>query len=176
MPNRLINLFQYTSVTELSFLTGFWYDRCVDCRTIKTKPNHRLHMKGKKMDNAYVQHGAFSWFELMTKDTSAARQFYSDIFGWHFEEMPMEGMKYTVVKVGEKAVAGIMEIPNEAGEMCPNWGVYITVDDVDTTAAKARQLGATIFVEPRDIPGVGRFCVFQDPQGAVISVITYKPC
>jgi predicted enzyme related to lactoylglutathione lyase len=56
----------------------------------------------------------------------------------------------------------------------PHWGVYITVDDVDATAAKAQQLGATTIVPPTDIPNVGRFCTFQDPQGAVISAITYS--
>jgi predicted enzyme related to lactoylglutathione lyase len=56
----------------------------------------------------------------------------------------------------------------------PRWGVYITVDDVDATAAKAQQLGAATIVPPTDIPNVGRFYTFQDPQGAVISAITYS--
>jgi predicted enzyme related to lactoylglutathione lyase len=53
------------------------------------------------------------------------------------------------------------------------WGVYVTVDDVDATAAKAEELGGKILVPPTDIPNVGRFCVLQDPQGSVISAITY---
>jgi uncharacterized protein len=55
-----------------------------------------------------------------------------------------------------------------------NIGVYVTVNDVDTTAELAKRLGAKILLAPRDIPDVGRFCIIQDPQGAVISAITYK--
>ena len=45
--------------------------------------------------------------------------------------------------------------------------------DVDLTAAKAEELGGKVLVPPTDIPRVGRFCVLQDPQGAVLSAITY---
>jgi len=34
--------------------------------------------------------------------------------------------------------------------------------------------GGRILVPPTDIPNVGRFCTFQDPQGAILSSITYK--
>jgi predicted enzyme related to lactoylglutathione lyase len=47
------------------------------------------------------------------------------------------------------------------------------VNDVDKVAKDAQQLGGKILVGPQDIPTVGRFCVIQDPQGAVISAITY---
>jgi len=50
----------------------------------------------------------------------------------------------------------------------------MTVDDVDATARTARDLGGKVLLGPHDIPNVGRFCVIQDPQGAVISAIAYK--
>ena len=125
------------------------------------------------MEDRFKQHGAFSWFELMTTDTEGAKEFYSRLFGWETEEMPMEGMNYTVVKVGEEAVGGIMARPPQSEGTPPNWGGYVTVDDVDATAKKAEELGAKILVPLTDIPNVGRFFVLQDPQGAVISAITY---
>jgi predicted enzyme related to lactoylglutathione lyase len=125
------------------------------------------------MDEAFKTHGAFSWCELMTTDAAAAKAFYSRLFGWDTEDMSMPGMTYTVVKVGDKGIGGIMPIPQEAKGMASRWGSYVTVDDVDATARTAEELGAIICVPPRDIPNVGRFCVIQDPQGAVISAITY---
>lgn len=125
------------------------------------------------MDDQYKRHGAFSWCELMTGDVAAAKSFYSKLFGWTTQDMPMEGMTYTVVSAGGKEVGGMMKTPPEAGGMPPAWGAYVTVDDVDATARKARELGGKVLVEPQDIPKVGRFCVLQDPQGAVISAITY---
>ena len=125
------------------------------------------------MKDPFKQHGAFSWFELMTTDPEGAKEFYSKLFGWKTEEMQMEEMKYTVVKVGDEGVGGIMPIPPQAEGTPPNWGSYVTVDDVDATARKAEELGAKILVPLTDIPNVGRFFVLQDPQGAVISAITY---
>ena len=125
------------------------------------------------MDEQFKQHGAFSWCELMTTDVDAAKIFYTKLFGWDCEDMAMPGMTYTVVKAGAKEIGGIMTIPKEAQGTPPVWGMYVTVDDVDLTARTAEQIGAKILVPPMDIPKVGRFCVIQDPQGAVINAITY---
>ena len=53
-------------------------------------------------------------------------------------------------------------------------GHLFAVDDVDATARKAQELGAKTIMPLTDIPNVGRFYTFQDPQGAVISIITYR--
>jgi uncharacterized protein len=126
------------------------------------------------MNEQFKQHGAFSWCELMTTDTNAAKAFYTKLFGWETEDMSMPEMTYTVVKVEGKGIGGIMSIPKGAQDMQPKWGAYVTVDDVDQTARTAEQLGAKLCMPPRDIPNVGRFCVIEDPQGAVICAITYK--
>jgi hypothetical protein len=47
---------------------------------------------------------------------------------------------------------------------------YVGVDDVDAGAAQAKDLGGTVHHAPGDIPGVGRFAVIADPQGAVITL------
>jgi hypothetical protein len=86
----------------------------------------------------------------------------------------MAGMTYTVVKAGATEVGGIMPMPPQASGTPPHWGTYVTVQDVDATARRAEALGAKICIPPTDIPNVGRFCTFQDPQGAVISAITYR--
>ena len=93
---------------------------------------------------------------------------------WGTDEMSMPGMTYTVIKAGDKEIGGIMAVPKEAQGMPPMWGAYVTVDDVDQTARTAEQLGGKLLMPPQDIPDVGRFCVIQDPQGAMINAITYK--
>ena len=125
------------------------------------------------MADRFKQHGAFSWNELMTTNPDAAKEFYGKLFNWKLEDMPMEEMTYTVVKAGDEEIAGIMGIPPEAEGAPPNWGAYVTVDNVDQTVRQAKELGGRIIVPARDIPKVGRFAVIQDPQGAMISVITY---
>jgi predicted enzyme related to lactoylglutathione lyase len=126
------------------------------------------------MKDPFKQHGAFSWFELMTSDVDSAKNYYSKLFGWDTEDMSMGDTNYTVVKIGEDGIGGIMRTPSQAEGAPPNWGVYVTVDDVDAASRKAEELGGKILVPPTDIPNVGRFCVLQDPQGATISTITYS--
>jgi predicted enzyme related to lactoylglutathione lyase len=129
----------------------------------------------ENMGNRFETHGAFSWAELMTRDPEGSKKFYKQLLDWEMDEMPMQdGTKYTVLKAGGEAVAGIMPMPGRVPEMVPNyWATYITVKDVDAVARKAEELGAEMVVPPTDVPGVGRFSTFQDPQGAVINVMQY---
>ncbi|OPL19576.1 MAG: glyoxalase [Candidatus Aegiribacteria sp. MLS_C] len=126
------------------------------------------------MENECMKHGAFSWFELMTTDVQGAKDFYAGLCGWEYEDMPMgDGDPYTVVKVDGKAAAGIMAQPEECRGMPSSWDIYITVDDVDATVKQVVELGGKVLRPAFDIPEVGRFCVLQDPQGAVIMAMTY---
>ena len=119
------------------------------------------------------KHGVFSWCELMTTDVEAAKEFYTELFGWTAEAVTIDGMQYNLIKLEGTEIGGIMALPAQAQGAPPCWGTYVTVDDVDATAGKAQELGASVIVPLTDIPEVGRFCVIRDPQGAVISIITY---
>lgn len=114
--------------------------------------------------------GKFVWHELMTSDVEAAKRFYTGLFGWTFEGTPMAGPEpftYWMAKAGEEAVGGFMDAPKP--DMPPNWLGYVLVDDVDATTARATAAGGQVVVPPRDIPGMGRFSVLLDPQGAVVA-------
>jgi predicted enzyme related to lactoylglutathione lyase len=126
--------------------------------------------------------GAFCWNELATTDLDAAQNFYKALLGWEIKEgsAPGGGMRYNEIVVGGQHVGGMYasgECGGEGGDaphMPPQWRSYVAVDDVDASAAKTKELGGKVCVEPMDIPGVGRFCVISDPAGAVISLITLK--
>jgi uncharacterized protein len=132
-----------------------------------------LANKEHAMRDDLTKHGAFSWFELQTSDAEAAKDFYAKIFGWEYEKFPMEDQNYLVIKQGGEGVGGIMTKPAEAAQAPNYWATYVTVDDVDAVAASVTANGGNIIVPPMDIPEIGRFTVFMDPQGAVLSAITY---
>jgi len=122
-----------------------------------------------------TQHGTVSWYELLTTDVDAAIKFYTQILGWTTEESPLpDGSKYVLIKLNGKPVGGIMKTPPQAQGVPPYWGLYVTVNDVDTAAQQVQELGGKILVPPTDLPENTRFCVIQDPQGAVIEIITYR--
>ena len=126
------------------------------------------------MADKFDTHGDFSWCELLTKDVEASKKFYKELIGWTMEDVPMENGSYTILKANGQSVGGIIKMPPRVpAEAPPHWGTYLTVDNVDAVAQKAQQLGAKILVPPTDVPDA-RFCVFEDPQGAVLSVIKYS--
>jgi len=122
--------------------------------------------------NTMKQHGAFSWNELLTTDLAGAKKFYAEMFNWQFEDINNE-MPYTLAKIEGHEAAGMMTTPPEAADMPPMWGAYVTVDDVDASAKQAEALGGNILMDTRDIPDIGRFAVISDPQGAMLTIITY---
>jgi uncharacterized protein len=128
------------------------------------------------MSNAMSNsHGKFVWYELMTTDTAGAESFYRDVIGWGAQDAGTPGMSYTLFKAGETSVGGMMAIPEEgcAKGAQPGWVGYVAVDDVDASAAQAAREGGKIHRPPGDIPGVGRFAIIADPQGATLAL--FKP-
>jgi hypothetical protein len=72
---------------------------------------------------------------------------------------------------GEKNAGGMLKITPEMGAIPSNWLVYFAVDDCDAKVQKATELGASVMKPADDIPGVGRFAILTDPQGAAFAII-----
>ena len=118
-------------------------------------------------------HGTPIWYELMTPDPDGAKRFYDAVVGWTIEAQPSGPMDYRMIAAPGGLVGGVfgLDAAMQAQGAGPKWVPYFGVDDVDATSAKAQGLGAAIFVPPADIPGVGRFALMADPQGAVFYVM-----
>lgn len=113
--------------------------------------------------------GTFSWTDLNTTDQEAAKTFYSRLFGWEFTDMPAgDDAIYSMAAVDGHWVAAVSPQPQQQRDagVPSTWNSYVTVEDVDAAAARARQLGATVHAGPFDVLQAGRMAVVQDPQGA----------
>jgi predicted enzyme related to lactoylglutathione lyase len=96
--------------------------------------------------------GTFCWIDLGTNDAAGAKAFYGGLLGWEFDDLPTgEQGTYSTCRLRGRAVAGLYDRAET-----PGWGSYISVDDVDGTTGRARELGAEVLVEPFDTPGGGR--------------------
>jgi uncharacterized protein len=113
--------------------------------------------------------GKFVWYEYMGNDLNAAVDFYTGVLGWSAKDAGMADFPYQILSTGPTMVAGMMDVPAEARAMGarPCWLGYIWVEDVDKALPKLTASGGKVFKEPADIPGVGRFAVVADPDGAV---------
>ena len=120
---------------------------------------------------------AIAWDELHTKDRDKAEAFYNTLFGWTSTPVEMSP-EYTYHLLnradnGQMFAGSHQQGPDEADQ--PSfWLVSLNSSDVDKATAKATELGATLIMEPMDIPGTGRFSLLIDPQGAAFSILTYS--
>ena len=112
--------------------------------------------------------GTFSWVDLTTSDSAAAKDFYGGLLGWDFEdsEIPGDG-SYTMCKVGGEHVAAI---PPGTDQVPPHWNSYVTVANADEAAARAKELGANVIEEPFDVMDAGRMALLQDSTGAAVCI------
>ena len=119
----------------------------------------------------FTPKGKFSWYELMTSDTEAAGKFYSSVVGWTTREMSgADGSQYTTFNIGDVGMAGMLKLPAHVA-----WIGYISVGDVDAHVEKIVEAGGKLWKPATDIPGMLRFAVLSDPQGAAIVVFTPDP-
>jgi uncharacterized protein len=119
---------------------------------------------------AQIPQGVFIWDELLTSDVEGAKRFYGELFGWTADDADMGGgMTYTLFQIGETSIAGCLK-PREGG-VPPHWYPYLATNDVDATVAKAKELGADVYMEPTSMEDVGRFAVLGDPTSATFGLM-----
>lgn len=127
------------------------------------------------MSDKLFTRGRFVWSDLMAKDVEKAKTFYTELMAWKTHEMDMgPAGQYTMLKRGEEGLGGIAKLSGVPDQVPSHWINYITVEDVDATAKTAKEIGATIRMEPFDIPDVGRACLMQDPWGCVFFAFRSK--
>ena len=92
--------------------------------------------------------------------------FYADLFGWTITDA---GREYALVVPSEPGIGGgILQVTDG---MPTYLTLYVQVERLEEALARALALGATAVVGPRAIPGVGRFAMFQDPEGHLVGLL-----
>jgi predicted enzyme related to lactoylglutathione lyase len=145
---------------------------CHDPSGANFDPFEPKTLKGTEVDT--TQHGAPSWFELLTDDIDSVVPFYSALLGWESEVVPIPNRRYVVFKQGDSFVAGAMQVEPPMGNGRSHWATYFTVRDVDASAREAARLGARLFLPVTESPGIGKFCGISSPQGVTFYVIQYS--
>jgi uncharacterized protein len=110
----------------------------------------------------------FVHVELNTTDLPKAKQFYSQLFKWELEDMPMGADTYTVIKVGKGTGGGMMKHPMPGAPSA--WLPYVDVEDVHASTKKATELGGKLIKDVTEVPGMGWFSIVMDPTGGVLGL------
>ena len=114
----------------------------------------------------------FVHLELNTDDVAKAKAFYTQMFGWQFQDMDMGGgMIYSTFKPDSGPGGGLYSMPGAP----TGWLSYVGVDDIKKATEKAKSLGAQVHVDSQEIPNVGWFSVLTDPTKCNIALFQPKP-
>lgn len=117
---------------------------------------------------------AITWVELATRDLPVAESFYPALLGWKLAEHQNAPVAYRLITGDDSDCGhfgGMMQMTAEWGQIPSHWSIYVQVQDVDATLARAVELGGRINVPAFDAPGVGRIAQIGDPSGAWFYVI-----
>ena len=117
--------------------------------------------------------GTPNWVDLQTTDQNAAKAFYGEIFGWTYNDMPVDEANkvfYSMATLRGLDVGAIAPMGPDMAGIPPHWNTYISVSDVDATAATVPGAGGTVIAPPFDVMDAGRMAVVADPTGAVFQL------
>jgi len=113
----------------------------------------------------------FVHVELNTTDLTKAKAFYSKLFDWKLEDVPMPGGSYTLIQVGEGTGGGMMKHPVPGAPS--SWLAYVEVSDIAAATQKAKSLGATVMKDVTEVMDAGWLSIIIDPTGAALGL--WKP-
>ncbi len=107
-------------------------------------------------------------WELWSKDPQKVADFYAKAFDWNISHLAE--MKYWLVDTGgEGGINGGIFKPQE-GKWPGNMAFYINVDELEPFRKKIRDAGGKILIEHQEVPNVGEFCLFSDPDGRALGI------
>ncbi|CAL9621355.1 VOC family protein [Streptomyces sp. enrichment culture] len=125
--------------------------------------------------------GSLCWAELHTTDVTAAREFYGEVLGWQFGDLPMPGGAggtYTLITPAglpeERMHGGLMQVTAEdlaATGSRPSWHPVFAVTDCDAAVSLVTGNGGSVATGPEDAEGVGRLAACADPSDADFVVL-----
>lgn len=115
-----------------------------------------------------MAHGEMGHFEIPADDADRARKFYSELFGWQFQD-ETEGFEgYHMFRSGPGQVGGAI---GQRGVMSgQNARQYVSVDSIDDAVAKVADLGGEV-VDPKvQVGDMGWSAVVRDSEGGEIGL------
>jgi predicted enzyme related to lactoylglutathione lyase len=114
--------------------------------------------------------GSIAWHDLTVADAGKVRDFYAKVVGWKPEPVSMGAYEdYAMATPDGEGVTGVCHARGTNAGIPPQWLMYVIVADVETSARTCAEMGGKVIKPVAALMG-GRFCVIQDPAGAVCAL------
>ena len=118
--------------------------------------------------------GSLSWFDLTIPNAEEVRDFYSKVIGWKYQPVPMENGKYNdynmIAPESDLTVTGVCHAKGVNKNLPAQWMLYFTVKDLDKCVDECNSSGGKVIVGSKEMGNYGRYCVIEDPAGAVCAL------
>ena len=116
--------------------------------------------------------GQIGWFDLTVPNAVEIRDFYKDVAGWSAAGQDMGGYEdFSMFPPGSDVpVAGVCHARGSNADLPPVWLIYIVVSDLEESIRRAEARGGKLRKPATNMGGMGRYCVMEDPAGAVAAL------
>ena len=117
--------------------------------------------------------GSIGWHDLTVPDAESVCDFYQAVAGWRSSPVDMDGYAdFSMLDAEGNAVSGVCHARGINADLPPQWLIYISVENLDSSLAACRDVGGKVLHGPRDSHG-SKLAVIEDPAGAVCAL--YQP-
>ena len=120
--------------------------------------------------------GEWVWIELLSRDAQRAGDFYRAVAGYEIlqDTSAVRPGSYVFASEGY-ARAAALTLPAADAKHPPTWLLFVRVDKVTDTLARAEQLGGKTLLKPDPQLLGGKLAVLADPTGAAIGIMEWGP-
>ena len=110
------------------------------------------------------------WFNLSTPDPAGAKNFYTDLFGWEWADVPMSsGNTYHMAIRDDANIAG-MSANDDANGVAGVWINSVYVEDAEETVKRIKANGGRVLYGPHNADGWGVTASVTTPEGAMFGI------
>ena len=118
-------------------------------------------------------------FEMPYDNRDRMAKFYQQTFDWQSRMLGPEMGNYVVMMTTESTPAGPIKpgainggfFQRSSDKPMQYPSVAISVADIAKSMKKVNEAGGKVLGEPMEIPGVGRYVSFTDPEGNRVSML-----
>lgn len=116
------------------------------------------------------------WTDIAVENADELKDFYSQVFGWTVQEVPMEDENgtyadYAMVNKNGDGVGGVCHKRGVNIDLPSQWIVYFTVENVQKSIETCKNMDGSVLKETKNEEGELFYALLKDPSGAVIGIM-----
>jgi predicted enzyme related to lactoylglutathione lyase len=120
--------------------------------------------------------GSIAWADLTVENATEISEFYKQVVGWGTSKVELNGYAdycMTAPRTGTP-IAGVCHARGENAGLPPQWLMYVVVENLDRSLEACVKMGGKTLTPIRSYGPQSRFCVIQDPVGAILALYQTK--